>query len=191
MKIQLNPSLPGNANPFRPTSDQNSKTDSRGTESSLTLLHIREILVPIDFSEHSNLVLKYALAFAGQFDAAITLLNVIEPPLVNPDAILYAANPDQISQALENLLSRVCEQEKLKPPIKQQTVVKSGVPYDKIVETAKNQKADLMVIATHGRTGLAHALLGSTAEKVIRHAPCPVLVVHWHKGDPESNLKTN
>ena len=164
------------ANPFRHSSALNSKEASRAAPVA-PAAHIQEILVPFDFSEHSKMALRYALEFAGQMDAAITLINVIEPPLVNPEAILFTPNPDQIIHTAENTVTQFCQQEKFKPPVMRPTVVLSGTPCERIVETARIKKVDLIIIATHGRTGLAHFLLGSTAEKVIRHAPCPVLVV--------------
>jgi universal stress protein A len=143
-------------------------------------LPVREILVPTDFSEHSTAALKYAIRFAGQVGARITLLHVIETPVATPDSdVCYPTVEliNQITLAAEQAVIRICEQEKLKLPILGQTIVQIGVPPEVIKETARDQKSDLIIIATHGRTGLAHVVLGSTAEKVIRHAPCPVLVV--------------
>lgn len=191
MKSHLQAPAAETANPFRLPSGSSLEKDS--TESKLIppAARIREILVPIDFSEHSTIVLRYALELAEQFGAAITLINVIEPPLVNPETIYYTANSDQIIQTAENMLVQLCRREKQKQPLMRQTVVRSGTPCEKIVETARIKKVDLIIIGTHGRTGLAHILLGSTAEKVIRHAPCPVLVVRLNRQDYESTVKTN
>ena len=144
----------------------------------LPVTRIRKILVPTDFSEHSNSALKCAMSFAKRFQATIALLHVIERQNVYPD-VYYPrmVTPEQIKLAAEKALARICEQNKLEKPLLRQIIVQEGVPYQTIIETAKNQKMDLVVIATHGRTGLAHVLLGSTAERVIRHAPCLVLVV--------------
>jgi nucleotide-binding universal stress UspA family protein len=84
---------------------------------------------------------------------------------------------DQVTLAAEQTVNRICEREKLRPPILGETLVRMGTPSEIINETAGDRKTDLIILATHGRTGLAHALHGSTAEKVIRQAPCPVLVV--------------
>lgn len=168
-------------NPFRPLPTRSPRDLNMKSPAPC----IREILVPIDFSEHSGNALKYAALFAAQFGAAITLLNVVEPPLVNPETVYpYTAHPDQISRTAERLFERTCHSEKLKPPVLRQTLVVPGTPCEKIVETAVNKQSDLIIIATHGRTGLAHVLLGSTAEKVIRHAPCPVLVVRLNNYEP-------
>ena len=139
---------------------------------------IRTILVPTDFSEHSNSALKYAMPFARQFKARIVLLHVIERQDVYPD-VYYPKmlTPEQIKLAAEKGIYRVCRQHGLKKPLLREIMVKEGVPHQMICQTALDQKADLIVIATHGRTGLAHVFLGSTTERVVRHAPCLVLVV--------------
>lgn len=139
---------------------------------------IRNILVPIDLSEQSTVALRYAVSFAGQMGARITLLHVIEPLITYQDtAYLGAVSSDRIASFTGQIVARICEQEKVKPTLIRQIKVESGVPCDKIIETAKAQKTDVIILATHGRTGLAHILLGSTAEKIVRLAPCPVFVV--------------
>jgi nucleotide-binding universal stress UspA family protein len=84
---------------------------------------------------------------------------------------------DQVTLAAEQTVNRICEREKLRVPVLGETLVRMGTPSEIINETAGDRKTDLIILATHGRTGLAHVLHGSTAEKVIRQAPCPVLVV--------------
>ena len=74
-------------------------------------------------------------------------------------------------------VDQVCEEENINPRLIRETLVKVGIPYQEIANTAEALKTDLIVIATHGRTGLAHVLLGSTTEHLVRYAPCPVLVV--------------
>jgi nucleotide-binding universal stress UspA family protein len=148
-------------------------------------LHIREILVPVDFSDHAKAALAHALLFASQFGAAVTLLNVIEPPVAYPESIGYTTNPDHVIQALEKCIAEVSKRENLRLPLIRRAEVVAGDPCEKILETASLKKVDLIIISTHGRTGLAHALLGSTAEKIIRQAPCPVLVIRYQ----QPNLK--
>ena len=141
---------------------------------------IREILAPLDFSEHSNAALKYAILFAERVGATITILHVLKPPIGMPEAgawLLDADSVNQITRAAEQAVTRICEREKLRRPPTVPTIVRIGVPSEVIKETAADLRSDLIVIATHGRTGLAHALLGSNAESVIRQAPCPVLVI--------------
>lgn len=141
-------------------------------------LHIQEILVPTDFSEHSDRALKHALLVAEQFGAGITLLHVVEPPVGFPDLPdLGAIPPDVFRIPVEQSMARLCTREQLRAPRLRQTMILRGNPAEKIIEAAVEQHSDLLVLATHGRTGLARILLGSTAEKIIRHAPCPVLVI--------------
>jgi nucleotide-binding universal stress UspA family protein len=178
MKTELKAVVSSDVNPFRPATGRNLGQNSNGTDRCLASLKIHEILVPIDFSDHSNVALQHAVLVANQFRAAITLLHVVERPLVNPELMCPdPISPDQITLQAERCLSQTCEHGKLQLPRRRRTLIKRGVPYEQIVETASSQPTDLIVIATHDRGGLAQALLRSTAEKVIRHAPCPVLVI--------------
>ena len=141
-------------------------------------LRLREILVPIDFSEHAKAALSYAMLLASRFDARITLLHVIEPPYAESDLLFPAAvAPDQGTLVAEHALAGVCKQEHFKPSLIGGRLVAHGIAHQVITQTAGNRKSDLVVIGTHGRTGIARVVLGSTAEAVVRHAPCPVLVV--------------
>ena len=144
-------------------------------------LCIREILVPIDFSEHSDFCLRYAIRFAECFSATITLLHVVTTPVAYPDVgATYpsAACMNGLSEAAQERISRLCEQEHLTLPRLRRTIVRVGLPHEAIAETASERGADLIILATHGRTGLAHVLHGSVAEQLVREAPCPVLVLH-------------
>ena len=141
-------------------------------------LNIQQILVPTDFSEPSKKALKYAVSVAKQLGAKITLLHVVELPIAYPygDYNPFVAEPYRIVSAATATAGKICKEEKINPRFIRETLVKEGISYQEIVDTAKALKMDLIIIATHGRTGLAHVLLGSTTEKVVRHAPCPVLV---------------
>lgn len=148
---------------------------------------IRSILVPIDFSPPSAQALKYAAALATQFGAKITLLNVVQP-VAMPD---FAYSPlmmenDKVMAQTKRELERVPVSQDVDSTLIDKVVVRKGVPFHEITGAAESLKADLIVIATHGYTGLKHVLLGSTAERVVRHAPCPVLVV---RGKPDRNGK--
>jgi nucleotide-binding universal stress UspA family protein len=138
----------------------------------------QRFLVPVDFSEYANQALDYALNLAGKLDARLTLLHVIQSiPLGGADmgvTLPYTYIQDleaEIMQSMESYLARVTA-----AGLEGEMVVAHGVPFHEIVETAKTQQVDLIVMGTHGRTGLQHMLLGSVAEKVVRLAPCPVLV---------------
>jgi universal stress protein A len=138
----------------------------------------QRFLVPIDFSESANQALEYAINLAGKLDAHLTLLHVIQSvPLGGVDmgvTLPYTYLQDleaEITQSMEACLARVTA-----AGLEGDIVVVHGVPFHEVVETAKTQKVDLIVMGTHGRSGLQHVLLGSVAEKVVRLAPCPVLV---------------
>lgn len=143
-------------------------------------LKLQRILVPIDFSSHSLKALHYAAAFAQQFGAALVLLHVNEP-VVFPSELGYAplateALDQRLREDAHNRLKTLAH-ECSAHGLKVDTEVTAGRPFNEIVRTAAELEADLIVIATHGFTGFTHVLLGSTAERVIRHARCPVLVV--------------
>jgi nucleotide-binding universal stress UspA family protein len=132
----------------------------------------------MDFSEYANQALEYAINLAGPLDAHLTLLHVIQAiPLGGVDmgvTLPYTYLQDleaEITQSLDACLARVTA-----AGLEGDIVVVHGVPFHEIVETAKAHKVALIVMGTHGRTGLQHVLLGSVAEKVVRLAPCPVLV---------------
>ena len=142
-------------------------------------LRLKNILAPIDFSPASKKAIKYALRFAEEFGATLTLLHVLEPA---PSASLVAipgATPFSevdFATAEQNLRYAVASARKGKgerPAWK----IRVGVPSHEIVEAAREADVDLIVIATHGYTGWKHFCIGSTAERVVRAAPCPVLVV--------------
>jgi nucleotide-binding universal stress UspA family protein len=138
----------------------------------------QRFLVPTDFSEYANQALDYAINLAEKLDARLTLLHVIQPvPMAGVDMGVtlpstYLQDLEaEIMQSMESQLARVTA-----AGLEGEIVVVHGVPFHEILETAKTQKVDLIVMGTHGRTGLQHILLGSVAEKVVRLAPCPVLV---------------
>ena len=143
------------------------------------MLQIKSILVPIDFSPHSEKALAYAVPFAEQFGAKLTLLNVVEPvatPDFAPSFPLVMEN-DKVMAECRSHLKRVVTNLKIEPRLVEKTLVRQGRSFHEIADAARTLKADLIIISTHGYTGLKHALLGSTTERVVRHAPCPVLVV--------------
>ena len=141
-------------------------------------LKLKRILVPIDFSPASIKALKYAVPLAEQFGASICLVHVVEQAsFANDLQNVPLAVPDEklASIAKEHLISLSKKVIKKLIPVFPHTRI--GKPFVEIATLAQTQNIDLIVIATHGHTGLKHALLGSTTEKVVRHAPCPVLVV--------------
>jgi len=140
--------------------------------------HLQHILVPYDFSSGAEMALQQAIAHARQFQAELTLLHVVHLPLRGVS--LGAGEPHGIEGALlaeaSGRLSALVEDLK-RQHIIAQALVQLGYPATEIVAVAQREPIDLVIMGTHGRTGFTHALLGSVAESVVRHAPCPVLVV--------------
>jgi nucleotide-binding universal stress UspA family protein len=136
------------------------------------------ILVPLDFSDGSRNALRYAHSLAKQFGGKLLLFYALEP-VATPDFAyhpLVMASEEAAAKARQQL-ETLCRKEGVDASWVAEVVVREGVAWGQITETAKQLKADLIVIATHGNSGLKHVLLGSTAERVVRHASCPVLVV--------------
>ena len=145
---------------------------------------IGRILVPVDFSECSKKALQYAVPFARQCGASLWLLNVVR--LVYPTGELGTAAPP-VSEADATEASRVALDQLVHTGIGDQvptaTLVRVGLAAEEIVAAARELAIDLIIISTHGHTGLRHVLLGSTTEHVVRRAPCPVLTVREHEHD--------
>ena len=149
------------------------------------MIDIRHILVPTDFSKHSQNALTYAVAFAEKFGAEILLLHVVQDlALFIPEAVLVAPPPappvEQFAAAARTALERVIT-DLQRPGLAIRPEVVEGTPYEEIVRFARERDVDLIVIGTHGHTGLAHILLGGVTDKVVRRAPCPVLTVRPHE----------
>ncbi len=141
---------------------------------------INKILVPIDFSDYSKSALKYAVEFAKHFNAQMYLIYVIEPVIYPADfsmgQVAIPSIDTDIQKRAEEELNNLAKTF-IDPSIKVETIIKTGKPFVEINETAKEKDIDIIIIATHGHTGVEHLLFGSTAEKVVRKAPCPVLTL--------------
>jgi nucleotide-binding universal stress UspA family protein len=138
----------------------------------------QHFLVPIDFSPYAEQALDYAIALAKQLQAHMTLLHVIQPPLIAgadmgvwPSPTFLEELEAAVTSDMEGYLARVTA-----AGLEGEIVVVHGVPFQEILHAAKERHVDLIIMGTHGRTGLTHVLLGSVAEKVVRLAPCPVLI---------------
>jgi len=146
---------------------------------------IQNILVPIDFSDCAKKALQYALPLAREHEAAITLIYVVPPPtypMGEFGGMEYASLlPDLKAGGEKDLSTFAAAEIHGEVPVKK--VVRTGSPAVEIIDAAKRLDTDLIVISTHGRTGLKHVLLGSVAEHVIRSASCPVLVVREREHD--------
>jgi universal stress protein A len=146
-------------------------------------IHIRNILVPVDFSDCSKKALQYALPIARQFGAKITLLHVVQLNyLLGTEfaTIDFSRVEKDMRTQAEAELARMAGVDETIPCT---PLVRVGQPVEEIAQTARKQKTDIIILSTHGRTGLRHMLLGSVAENVVRHAPCPVLIVREQERD--------
>jgi universal stress protein A len=143
------------------------------------LFRLQRILVPTDFSDCSKKALRYAIAFARQFQAELILLHVVPAGSpVGADFGLYEAPilEADLRAGGQQELAALCQRE-IRGEVLATPLVRTGRAAPEIVAAAKDSQIDLIILATHGRTGLQHVLLGSTTEEVVRHAPCPVLTV--------------
>ncbi len=154
---------------------------------------IKRILVPIDFSPPSAHALTYAAKLARSVHAGLIVLHVVDQTYLADTVALRRANP-RFAELLEEQW-RVAQSELLRVRARQQragrhvrTLLRRGPPAPTIVNTAKREDADLIVMATHGRTGMAHLLIGSVAERVVRTATCAVLTVR-HRSAARSRLR--
>lgn len=147
-------------------------------------LNLKRILVPIDFSDCSRKALQYAIPFAKEHQAALTLLYVV-PPIYGTgeyDGIDYAELAVSMRVSGEKQLAKLALDE-VRGEVSTDTVVRVGSPTREIIEMAQSMPADLIVISTHGRTGLKHVFLGSVTEHVVQRAPCPVFIVREREHD--------
>jgi len=141
------------------------------------MIEIQKILVPTDFSEYSQRALKYAVALAQSFKAKLYVVHVWEQSIVAaPTETFHAEIWVEAEKSEREQLNQLTQELRTKG-IDAEPVFGSGIAHGEIVKTAKELEVDLITLATHGRTGLRHLVFGSTAEKIIRLAPCPVLVV--------------
>ena len=145
-------------------------------------MSFKKIFVAVDFSAQAREALRVAAEMAATVHAELTLVHVwqsgtyaFEPNLVNPPGTIYDDMLERIQQDLSDWKHRAQEM----GVTRVRTAVIRGSAWKEIVELLKGDRSyDLIVLGTHGRTGISHAILGSVAEKIVRHAPCPALVVH-------------
>lgn len=149
------------------------------------MIKIKKILYPTDFSEPSKVALEYAAELARQFGAELEILHVMfdETQVVSfylPQVTMQSLSTDIETGSAKQLDDFIQSQPSLKG-VNYTTKLIKGTPFIEITKHAKDTAADMIVIGTHGRTGLDHVLFGSTAEKVVRKAPCPVFTVRPEK----------
>jgi len=144
-------------------------------------MSFKKIFVGVDFSAQAREALRVAANMAVAGHAELTLVHVcqfdhvFEPSLAGPPGTIYDDMLERIQQDLDDWKRRA----EAMGVTRVRTAVIRGQAWKEIVEVLRGDRTyDLVVLGTHGRTGLSHALLGSVAEKIVRHAPCPALVVH-------------
>ena len=170
------------------------------------------ILIPVDFSDHATVALACAADIAGRFGSSLIVMHVIarevgieitkerlgQPQVLSPDADPASPFSDVPTEMLENVVIDLRQQaytalENFLPPqlaeceVELRVVV--GRPFERILETAAREPVGLIILGTHGRTGLSHVLMGSVAERVVRLAPCPVLTVKTSTAEDQSWLQ--
>ncbi len=142
--------------------------------------HYSRVLVAVDLGDLSKRILQHAKTIADRFESSLHLVYCY-PYAIFPDAtgLLYPISPEAIETAKhdaeERLKQLLTDAERKRYRVESSVIV--GDPLDRIVEYAKRERIDLIVMGTHGRTGLTHMFLGSVAERVVRTAPCPVLTI--------------
>ena len=144
------------------------------------MVGIKKILVPTDFSEYSKSALPYAVDLAKKYNARMVILHIFDEELLSP--IFFEAGgsakeyydrlQNRFEAAIDDFLSGVDTEN-----VEVEAQLGNGTPFVEIIRFARENGVDLIIMGTHGRSGIAHALLGSVTEKVVRKSPCPVMVV--------------
>jgi nucleotide-binding universal stress UspA family protein len=145
------------------------------------VIELKRILVPTDFSDTSVVAVQYAIALAESLGSTVHVLHVLDNPLayawgaeafIEPPADYYERIEERARERMDQVLS-----EAQRKKFDAQLVLRTGSPFAEIIEYAGEHAIDLIVMGTHGRGAVAHMLLGSVAERVVRKASCPVLTV--------------
>ena len=142
-------------------------------------IQLKKILLPTDFSDYSATATKYACELATKFDAELHLLHALEIQATTPAFVMGLAIPSYTHEsqaAVETAMNNVLDSQWSADRTVVHAIVE-GSPKVEIIQYARKHAIDLIVLATHGRTGLSHVIMGSVAEAVVRTAPCPVLTV--------------
>jgi nucleotide-binding universal stress UspA family protein len=158
-------------------SDYRSGTQSLVSEATASPLHIKNILVPIDFSDLSCKSLQYAIPIARQHGAKLTLVYVIEPLAYAPELPYGLPLPqDPLAQTRKDL--EALRKSRIPADINVDYAVREDFAHTGVIDVARSLCVDLIITTTHGRTGIPHIFMGSTVEKIVQRAPCPVLVLN-------------
>lgn len=146
------------------------------------MVQIRKILFPTDFSDYSVHALTYAVSFAESCKAEIHVLHIVDEAYqywmaMGPGALPVGPPPDEMLALSQKEMEKFVASKLagVKAPVTKAVLV--GRPFIEIIRYARDEKIDMIVMGTHGRSGLRHAILGSVTERVVRKAPCPVLTI--------------
>ncbi|GGQ33472.1 universal stress protein [Shewanella litoralis] len=142
-------------------------------------MRTRNILWPTDFSDTASHALRYAIEMANLYNVGIRILNVVDQPLGDENYMVLAITPEELAKTMEDAAARQMHEllAQLKTDLKVETVIRRGDAVTEILAEANSDEIGMVVIASHGRTGLAHFLHDNVAEEVANKAKCPVLVV--------------
>lgn len=152
------------------------------------MIRIKKILYPTDFSELAKHALVYVRSFADAYAAEVHVIHIVDESYqywmaMGPNSLPIGPAPEELASTSKSELEKLVNGELAGMKFPVQTAVVVGRPYLEIVKYAKDKAIDLIIIGTHGRSGIAQALLGSVAEKVVRKSPCPVLTVRSPEHD--------
>jgi len=140
----------------------------------------KTILFATDFSESSDYAFQYAYALAKKFNARLLLVHVINEPVdlrgFYVPHISFEKLEEEIEEGAQKMMEKFCRTH-IRDYDNYESIIVPGIPYDEIIKKAMDNTADLIILGTHGRTGLDHVLFGSTAEKVVRKSPVPVMTI--------------
>ncbi len=158
--------------------DQATAAQGLDTEEKQETMKADTILVAIDFSEYQETVLGLATSLASACGARLVIVYAADPALTYGESTVFSGESDPQREVMEKMLLDV---RPTLPNVRYTHRYLTGVPAEAIVESAKEEKADFIVMGTHGRTGISRVLMGSVAEAVVRTAPCPVITVKTGK----------
>ncbi|RLA04717.1 MAG: universal stress protein [Gammaproteobacteria bacterium] len=145
----------------------------------MTVLSAKHVLAPLDFSDPSMKSLDAAVELAKSYEGKVLIAYVAEPAPFSPELVVSADGYEKkVTEKAQKRLEEIC-QKHIADGVETSYQICFGNPYDEIIDLANSKQVDLIVMATHGHSGLRHLLIGSTTEKVVRAATCPVLTMKF------------